>query len=641
MDALNLASLVNLLGFVIGFALYAMLLAMVWRAQANSAAKRKYKIDFLLLMTAVLGLLWNAGELVSISIRDFGKSEFPSILLAVSFSALGFLPAVVVHSALQNSENKKSEWLIFAAYVLSLAASSFHFYDGLSAKTVPSNTGLQILIFGFLGVLIALFVLNFKQTAQRKAIWASALTIFALSALHLASHTETDAGNLLIESFGHQASLPLVLAILYENYRFAFADLFLKRALSLVLLTLTAFALYVLVAAPLLHYHETHDRNDVQAITLILTLWIITALIYPFLHRASVWFVDKILLQRIDYKTLQKQISQEIETQENTVLILDTISDKLGFALTANQANWAEAAKTGESRISNYDSQNGSSIEIIIPTAEPPFYQINLGEFIGGRRLLSDEIEMLENISLQAARRIDALRVSHERYDLKMREQQTAKLAAEAELRALRAQLNPHFLFNALTTIGYLIQAAPDKAVETLLRLTQLLRGVLRSTGEFSTLGEELKLIESYLEIEHARFEERLQVKIDVSPDLHRLKIPSLILQPLVENAVKHGISTSKKGGEVKISARLEGQNLMLEVADTGTGVSKEKLAETRQIGVGLSNIEQRLHAHFGNAARFEIESETGVGTTSKIVFPVTALKDSLPQRTQRENLIK
>ena len=91
-----------------------------------------------------------------------------------------------------------------------------------------------------------------------------------------------------------------------------------------------------------------------------------------------------------------------------------------------------------------------------------------------------------------------------------------AKLATEAELRALRAQINPHFLFNALTTIGYLIQTAPPRALETLMRLTALLRGVLRSEGEFTTLGRELELVESYLDIERARFEHRLRVSIDV-----------------------------------------------------------------------------------------------------------------------------
>src|ERR1700746_4049057 len=110
-----------------------------------------------------------------------------------------------------------------------------------------------------------------------------------------------------------------------------------------------------------------------------------------------------------------------------------------------------------------------------------------------------------------------------------MREHEMSKLATEAELRALRSQINPHFLFNALTTIGYLIQTAPERALETLLRLTALLRGVLRSEGDFTTLERELALIESYLDIERARFEQRLSVHIDVPAALRSLQIPPLV----------------------------------------------------------------------------------------------------------------
>ena len=148
---------------------------------------------------------------------------------------------------------------------------------------------------------------------------------------------------------------------------------------------------------------------------------------------------------------------------------------------------------------------------------------------------------MLEALAVVVARRIDAIRLMHERYERELREQEIAKLATEAELRALRAQINPHFLFNALTTIGYLIQTAPPRALKTLMRLTALLRSVLRSEGEFTTLGRELEIVESYLEIERARFEERLRVRIDVPGALRSLRVPPLLLQPLVENAVKHG----------------------------------------------------------------------------------------------------
>jgi LytS/YehU family sensor histidine kinase len=245
-----------------------------------------------------------------------------------------------------------------------------------------------------------------------------------------------------------------------------------------------------------------------------------------------------------------------------------------------------------------------------------------LSDFSGARRLLSDEIEMLEDAALIAARRIDQLRVTHERCEQDLREQEIAKLASEAELKALRAQINPHFLFNALTTIGYLIQTAPEKALDTLLQLTQLLRGILRQTAEFTSLGDELKLIQNYLEIERARFEERLEIEINVSPELKSLRVPSLILQPLVENAVKHGISQKKAGGKVKISARVDANNLILEVADTGAGVSLTDLKR----GIGLTNVENRLKTYYGGRANLKFESKTGDGATAQVTMPISSV---------------
>src|SRR5438045_5111706 len=132
----------------------------------------------------------------------------------------------------------------------------------------------------------------------------------------------------------------------------------------------------------------------------------------------------------------------------------------------------------------------------------------------GGRRLLSDDVATLEAIVTIAARRIDAIRVTQERHDREIREREMGRLATEAELRALRAQINPHFLFNALTTIGYLIQTAPPRALQTLLRLTTLLRGVFTSEGQFTTLGREIDVVESYLDIERARFDDPLRVSV-------------------------------------------------------------------------------------------------------------------------------
>ncbi|HRH45384.1 MAG TPA: histidine kinase, partial [Pyrinomonadaceae bacterium] len=538
MNTFNSASLINLLGFTLGIALYSLLLIMVVR---HRSAKKHSTFDYLLLATAVLGILWNFGEISAFVWRDFGAGEVSPILTAISYSALGFLPSVVVHSIWRNAETVRGKVFAVFSYLLSFLATVLHFQSALFSDVAPSSLALQILTYGSTGLLLGLLTFNYRQTIQKKAIWITTLLIFALSTLHLNSHVE--GASWLIELIAHQSSLPLALVILYQDYRFAFADLFLKRALSLILLTLTAFGLYNFVASPILRFHESHDRNDVQAISLIIILWVATALIYPILHNLAVWLVDKIILRRANYENLGFELANNVEEKDSVEQVLELVCNKLSPALTANSVIWSEVYESlNETKLPsvNFTPHNA---EVFIPTTESPFYKINLKDFMGGRHLLSDEIKMLESVGLLTARRIDALRVTHERCEQELREQEFSKLATEAQLSALRAQINPHFLFNALTTIGYLINTAPDKAFETLMRLTQLLRGVLRSTAEFSTLEEELKLIESYLDIERARFEERLEVKIEVPEDLKKIRIPTLILQPLVENAIKHGIS--------------------------------------------------------------------------------------------------
>jgi two-component system, LytTR family, sensor kinase len=593
MNSFNSASLINLLGFTVGAILYALLLVMVVRLRK--------KIDFRLFTIGILGVLWNFGEFFTFFWRDFRGTEVPIIVTAVSFSALGFLPTVVM-------QNAKRRLLTYAAYALSIFATALHFQTNLP----PSEFALQILTIGSLLLLLALFAFKIEN----KLVLATALIIFAVSALHLSIHG-TENKSWLIELIAHQSSLPLALVILLQDYRFAFADLFLKRALSLILLALTAFGLYVFVAVPMLAWHETHDRNDVQAAVLVITLWMLTALTYSKIHQFAVWLVDKIILRRADYEKLRVEIAKNLERLDDSKLILDAIRDKLKPALTANLANWNEVYND---EISTEISSEKA--EIFIPTTESPFYKLSLSEFAGGRHLLSDEVEMLQNIAFIAARRIDAVRVTHERYQAEYREQEFSKLATEAQLTALRSQINPHFLFNALTTIGYLIQTSPEKAFETLMRLTKLLRSVLAKSGEFSTLGEEIKLIEAYLEIEHARFESRLRVKINVPNDLEKIRIPTLILQPLVENAIKHGISKSKLGGEVEISAKLETENgdvfLKLNVHNSGSNVNANEFS----YGVGLSNIENRLQNYYGESANLQIKTDNENGTNAFITIP-------------------
>jgi two-component system LytT family sensor kinase len=359
--------------------------------------------------------------------------------------------------------------------------------------------------------------------------------------------------------------------------------------------------------------------------------------------------VDAIVLQRPDYRSLRASIAQRVQTHDDVPRLLSDVCELLAPALSSQGVTWREWRPARDDDAGGQlvlwgrgtailQSARPLAAIVIVPTSEAPRYAITIGGLTGGRRVLSDDVTMLETTAVAVARRIDAIRITNERYQREIREREIGKLATEAELRALRAQINPHFLFNALTTIGYLIQTAPPRALRTLLRLTTLLRGVLRSEGEFTTLGRELEIIESYLEIERARFDERLRVTIDVPDALRHVRLPPLILQPLVENAVKHGISHKELGGDVTIRASVDGadsddRQLLLVVQDTGAGTTPSALKRGREEGVGLRNIERRLDHQYGHAASLSIESAAGIGTIVEVRLPVTLAVADDPAR--------
>jgi two-component system LytT family sensor kinase len=684
------AVLVNVVGFFLGAVLYGMLLAMAlgagvpaatateaWAARWRSPASR------LMILTGLLGLLWNLGALIAYGFSPSLRDADLRVPLVIAFSALGFLPAVVVHSVLTRQSRlpaSRAERLTFAtAYALSSVATIMHLRAALLDLPVPSVAALTLLTAGFVVLILALLITAPRRGQDApgyedrwhagRAIWVAALSVFVVSAVHLAQHTGGESW--WTEVLGHHASLLLALAILNRDYRFAFADIFLKRALTLTLLLASVLAVHLIVGLPWLAARSP-DPSGVQLTTYVLVLALLTASLQSVLRRTSAWFVDTVILRRPDYAQLPINIAGQLAQQHQPEDVFRVVTTQLAEAL---DATWVRVAEIHDASISAHSAivrvgvdadalarrcvaaadtdpaagaaataLLGPHAALIVPTVEAPRYVFLIGQLLGGRRLLSDDLTLLESIAVIVARRLDALRVAQERVEATVREQQISRLATEAELRALRAQLNPHFLFNALTTVGYLIQTAPDRAMDTLLRLTSLLRGVLRrTTNEFSTLGDELDLIEAYLEIEHARFEERLRVTIDVAPALRTLSIPSLLVQPLVENAVKHGIAPSVTGGEVIVAAFLEsdaaapaqsqnqnqsqnqsqGDQLRLSIRDTGVGTTDSVLARGRARGVGISSVEHRLRVHYGAAASLRISSLPEVGTTVDLVIPV------------------
>ncbi|NOT27637.1 MAG: histidine kinase [Acidobacteria bacterium] len=602
--------LLHIVGYLTGGLLYAMLLAM--------AARRDSTGDRLTVGTALLGLTWNLGELATHVLDTLGQPFARNWLTAVSYGALGLLAAVVVHSAGRGragdgrAHHSWARAIPTAAYACAGVAAAMQLFAAMSSRPLPWSAALVVLTLGLAALAAALVVTTRRQPHSRRAIWMVALALFTVSALHLIGFHGTSEG-WTTELLGHHASIPLAFAILYQDYRFALADLFLKRALTVLALVCLVFVTWSALA-PILSERIVQG----EAVTALLAAWVATTLVAPWLQRAISTFVDRIVLRRANYRRLLDELTSTVQQCDRVESVLDHACATLAPAINAHALTWREspaAFSTGD--------------DIVVPTAEPPHYSLRVERLEGGRRLLSDDRTMLDRAALLAARRIDALRLSDERYEQMLREREIGTLAAQAELRALRAQINPHFLFNALTTIGYLIQNAPPRAFDTLMRLTTLLRGVLRSEGEFTTLGHERELIDSYLRIERERFEERLETRLDIRDELADFPIPSLILQPLVENAIKHGIAKALHGGMVSVTAGWDHasptRRLRITVLNTGASMAPSPSPH----GIGLQNVRRRLECHFGDDARLTLKTDPDGVTRVELLLPVPDLEDS------------
>ena len=202
---------------------------------------------------------------------------------------------------------------------------------------------------------------------------------------------------------------------------------------------------------------------------------------------------------------------------------------------------------------------------------------------------------------------------------------------AQAHLQSLQRQLHPHFLFNTLHTISALMHKDAEKADAMLAQLSDLLRLTLEQVGTQEVpLKEELDFVDKYIEIERTRFGERLQFQRDIDPETLDASIPNLLLQPLVENAIRHGIAQKVGGGRVQVSAKRIAHELCLTVQDTGPGLSQQKLSALHT-GVGLTNTRSRLEHLFGSRHQFEFQEPTEGGLVVKIVIPFVLDPESRP----------
>jgi two-component system LytT family sensor kinase len=196
-----------------------------------------------------------------------------------------------------------------------------------------------------------------------------------------------------------------------------------------------------------------------------------------------------------------------------------------------------------------------------------------------------------------------------------------------AEVRALRAQISPHFIYNSLGAIASFVRTDPDRARDLLLEFADFTRYSFRQHGDFTTLAEELRSVERYLLLEQARFGDRLRVTLQVAPEVLGVSVPFLCLQPLVENAVQHGLQPVAEGGRITIVARDVDRECVISIEDDGAGQDPERIREVLAAkgdgdAVGLANVDERLRTTFGDEYGLVVETAPGAGTKVVVRVP-------------------
>ena len=198
----------------------------------------------------------------------------------------------------------------------------------------------------------------------------------------------------------------------------------------------------------------------------------------------------------------------------------------------------------------------------------------------------------------------------------------------QARMEALQNQINPHFLFNTLNSVSSLVRFDPDRARELIIKLANILRRLLHSSDSFVPLREELEFIDNYLDIEVVRFgPDKLRVVKELDPASLDAMVPSMLLQPLIENSIKHGLSSKIDGGSIYLRSRFSGSNLIIEVEDDGVGMGAAQFLERPSglggTGIGMANVAERLKVLYADTARMTLDSRQGKGTLVRLRLPI------------------
>ncbi len=586
----HLPVLINALGHIAGAAAFGAFLALLGRS-----ALRQPSSDMVApTVAATLALLWNLGSLAGLMLEP--TSATAHWIEAGSFAVLSLLPSVLLQLAL----GRDHAWLARAGYVTSAAAALSHIMEPVGATIDSHSKGLAIITYGFGALTILAAALLARRPIQGRQAGMRALAAISLFLL-AASFTHFDAAHgpasWSHELFIHHAGIPLALFVLLQDYRFLLLDVFVRLLGAGILAAGLASGLGA--AAQLLGLLRIEENEAGPAIVLLL-LATVAILAYPRIRELLRGWIQAVLFRRGDLQQAIERLRElSGESEDN---LLEQTAEQLARFVRAKR--WRVAADyDGSDRLVRpglieprpASADRWAEAAVPFQLGGDRFRLLLLGPREGGRRYLSEDLQDLEALGAEVVSHLDRYRQDEQR-----------RLLAEAELVALRAQINPHFLFNSLNALYGLIPRAAADARRLLVNLADIFRYLLQGQEQFVTVEQELRVVEAYLEIERVRLGPRLTTSIHLDVKARSFKAPALSIQPLVENAVKHGLSPKAAGGSVVVRAEANNGSLVIEVADDGVGFHQEGPPPA---GHGLRNVRRRLDLCYGDRASFNVSS--------------------------------
>ncbi|MDQ3070446.1 MAG: histidine kinase [Acidobacteriota bacterium] len=606
----------------------------------------------------ICSFIWFLVNIVAVIDESSGHAaslpRLISALLALSFPPL--IAHTVLHSISErDTVSRRWTWFLALIYPASLASSGailLHVWDVIELpRAFFDSLGM---IIGGLFASVSIYAMLLMRASRRRAgarprharrprafsRWMNALFVFSLAAFVVMSVLARAgeglawaAATLLI--FAQSLPLAFLAVGTYYESRFDFFDVLVKRGLALVS-TVTVVTLALAAIIPATASVHPSLRPWVQA----LLLSPLALLLPPFYRRAGAWLDARWLGRQFPTVDALRHLiagmsgaSSETDLVSRAEARLAEISGApVVITLGADTPVDPGGARVSPGGDASWPAFHARADVVTLPVTHGGAVVASavFGEresrrpyFSQDRRLFALMLDVfghfLATARLQERRKAEDVRAGH----LSLR-------ASEAELKALRAQINPHFLFNALNAIAGLIPRDPERADQAIEQLADVFRYTLsRSESDWSTVEEELAFARAYLRVEEARFGEKLVFSIEADPAALPLRVPTLMLQTLVENAMKHGIAALRVPGAVAITVALDGTTLTMDVTDTGPGIDAPAAPGS---GYGLRNVRDRLKAHFDGRASFTLaRDEAAARTRARIIMPATGAAERTP----------